>query len=125
VTRLPTSSDSLHVLIVEDDDANREVMRLVLEMAGHRVSTAATGHEALERAETDKPDTVLLDMGLPDQNGQTISTALRARSNVPRIVITSGTPYRAQDATALGADAVLQKPFDPEDLLEVLNPKGH
>jgi CheY-like chemotaxis protein len=94
-------------------------------MAGHTVSTAATGHEALERAEKDKPDTVLLDMGLPDQNGQTISTALRARSNVPRIVITSGTPYRAQDATALGADAVLQKPFDPERLLEVLNRKGH
>ncbi|MEX2270332.1 MAG: response regulator [Vicinamibacterales bacterium] len=117
----PTSTACLRVLIVEDDVANREVMQLVLEMAGHSVSVAATGEEALERAEQDRPDTVLLDMSLPDQSGREISAALRARgAPVPRIVITSGTPFDARDAAAIGADAILQKPFGPDRLLAVL-----
>ena len=118
---LPTSSDPLRVLIVEDDAANRDVMRMVLEMAGHRVSIAGTGEEALERVEIDKPDTVLLDLGLPDQNGSDVSEAIRAKGGtVPRIVITSGLPLEAKDLVSLGADAVLQKPFMPERLLAVL-----
>ena len=118
---LPTSSEPLRVLIVEDDASNREVMRLVLEMAGHTVSTAGTGEEALERAELDKPDTVLLDLGLPDQTGTEVSAALRARGGeVPRIVITSGFSFEPRDAASLGADAILQKPFMPELLLAVL-----
>lgn len=96
-------------------------MRLVLEMAGHTVSTAGTGREALVRVEEDKPDTVLLDLGLPDQNGKAVSAALRARGGaVPRIVITSGRWFDPEDAAALGADAILRKPFMPELLLEVL-----
>jgi CheY-like chemotaxis protein len=119
--RLPTSSDPLRVLIVEDDAANREVMRLVLEMAGHTVSTAGTGEEALERAEQDRPDTILLDLGLPDATGADVSAAIRARGGeVPRIIITSGLSFEPEDAAALGADAILQKPFMPELLLAVL-----
>lgn len=119
--RFPTSSDPRRVLIVEDDAANREVMRLVLEMAGHTVSTAGTGQEALDLAEQDQPDTILLDLGLPDQTGTDVSAAIRARGgNVPRIIITSGTSFEPGDAAALGADAILQKPFMPELLLAVL-----
>ena len=96
-------------------------MRLVLELAGHSVSIAGTGGEALARALEDKPDTVLLDMSLPDQSGRSVSAALRSRGGaVPRIIITSGTSFDAKDAAALGADAILQKPFDPDRLLEVL-----
>jgi len=100
-------------------------MRLVLELAGHTVSTAGTGQEALERAERDKPDTVLLDLGLPDQNGQQVSAALRAKPHAPRIVITSGRSFQTSDAAALGADEILQKPFEPESLLAALRPKSH
>ena len=96
-------------------------MRLVLEMAGHSVSIAGTGEEALKKIDRDHPDTVLLDLGLPDLSGEEISAALRARGkDVPRIVITSGTPFASHEAEALGADAVLQKPFGPDRLLEVL-----
>lgn len=116
-----SSSDPLRVLIVEDDPANRDIMRLVLEMAGHYVSTAGTGGEALEVIEQERPDTVLLDMGLPDQSGEDVTAALRAGTTpVPRIVITSGTPFSEREAAALGADAVLQKPFGPDRLLSVL-----
>ena len=118
---LPTSSESRRVLIVEDDAANCEVMRLVLELAGHTVYTAATGREALERAKEEEPDTVLLDLTLPDQNGALVSAALRARGGaVPRIIITSGMSLERDDAERLGGDLILQKPFCPEALLAAL-----
>jgi len=118
----PTPSDSLRVLIVEDDPANREVMQLVLENAGYRVRTAGNGAEALTSAAEETPDAVLLDMQLPDQRGDDVSAALRARiAPAPRIIITSGMAIASADAARFGADAVLQKPFGPDSLLEVLN----
>jgi CheY-like chemotaxis protein len=118
---MSTPSDSLRVLIVEDDESNREVMQLVLESAGHHVSTAGTGAEALKRVAEEKPDAVLLDMLLPDQTGETLSATLRSRFEpAPRIIITSGMTLRSADAARLGADAVLQKPFGPDRLLAVL-----
>lgn len=107
---------------MEDDPANREVMQLVLENAGYRVRTAGNGAEALTSAAEETPDAVLLDMQLPDQRGEDVSAALRARiAPVPRIIITSGMTIGSADAARLGADAVLQKPFGPDSLLEVLN----
>lgn len=118
---LTTSSAPLRVLIVEDDEANSEVLKLVLEMGGHTVIAAATAQEALERAAADRPEVVLLDLGLPDMDGREISSSLRAtNSPSPRIIITSGTPVDAAEAARLGADAVLEKPFDPDRLLAVL-----
>jgi CheY-like chemotaxis protein len=116
-----TSSVQLRVLIVEDDAANAEVLTLVLEMAGHRVTTAATAKEALVRAAADQPAVVLLDLGLPDEDGGNITVALR--QSLPagaRIIITSGTSVDAAEARRLGVDGVLEKPFDPERLLAVL-----
>ena len=96
-------------------------MRLVLELAGHTVYTAGTASEALERAEQDNPDTVLLDLTLPDQDGSVVSTALRARGGaVPTIIITSGMPLERGDAERLGGDKILQKPFCPDALLAAL-----
>ena len=117
----PTLADRLRVLIVEDDASNRDVMRIVLELAGHTVDEAGTGREALRRAAQSPPDTVLLDLTLPDQNGEEVSATLRRDMHpAPRIIITSGMTLEAADAARLGADAVLQKPFDPERLLEIL-----
>lgn len=116
-----TPSNALRVLIVEDDVANRDVMQLVLELAGHKVFTAGTGKEALERAAEDHPDAVLLDLRLPDQSGQAVSKALRAQGvPVPRIIITSGSSLEPADAARFGADAVLQKPFEPAQMLAAL-----
>lgn len=118
---LTTSSVPLRVLIVEDDEANSEVLQLVLEMGGHTVIAAASAREALEQAEAGRPDVVLLDLGLPDMDGREISAALRVtNSPAPRLIITSGTPVDAAEAAQLGADAVLEKPFDPDRLLAVI-----
>ena len=118
---MTTSSARLRVLIVEDDEANREVLKLLLEMGGHTVFAASTAHEALERAAAERPEVVLLDLGLPDMDGREISASLRATSSPsPRIIITSGTEVDAAEARRLGADAVLGKPFDPDHLLAVL-----
>lgn len=118
---MTTSSTPLRVLIVEDDASNSEVLSLVLEMAGHQVSTAPTAREALVRAAADQPAVVLLDLGLPDEDGGSITAALR--QSLPagaRIIITSGTSVDAAEARRLGVDGVLVKPFDPERLLAVL-----
>jgi two-component system KDP operon response regulator KdpE len=96
-------------------------MQLVLELAGHQVTTAGTGKEALERAAEDHPDAVLLDLRLPDQSGQAVSKALRAQGPpVPRIIITSGSSLEPGEAARYGADAVLQKPFEPDQMLAAL-----
>lgn len=120
-----TSSAPIRVLIVEDDAANSEVLSLVLEMAGHTVSAASTAKDALTRAAADEPAVVLLDLGLPDENGERIIPALR--QSLPagaRIIITSGTSVSAAEAKRLGVDGVLGKPFDPERLLAVVAGDG-
>lgn len=117
-----TSAGSLRVLIVEDDPANREVLSMVLEMAGHMVSTASNGREALERAGEGGVDVVLLDLTLPDRTGEEVASAIRARMTpAPRIIITSGATVDVREAGRLGAAAVLQKPFSPDRLLAVLD----
>ena len=109
------------VLIVEDDESNRDVMRMVLEAAGFEVTTAGTGAEAVERASADRPDSVLLDLWLPDQPGRAVSAAIRELVvPAPRIIITSGTLVDGDDAVTLGADAVLRKPFGPDLLIATL-----
>lgn len=96
-------------------------MRMVLEQAGFAVSTAGTGAEALRRADADHPDSVLLDMRLPDQPGQEVAAALRSRgARVPRIIIVTGMTLDDRDPAALGADVILRKPFGPDRLIEVL-----
>lgn len=116
-----TPAAPLRVLIVEDDAANSEVLSLVLEMAGHTVSAAFTAKDALIRAAADQPAVVLLDLGLPDEDGGSITDALRR--SLPagaRIIITSGTSITPAEAERLGVDGVLEKPFDPDRMLAVL-----
>ena len=96
-------------------------MRMVLEQAGFAVSTAATGAEALRVAAAERPDTVLLDLTLPDQPGESVSAAIRESFEpAPRIIITSGLPVEASEARLLGADGVLRKPFGPDNLIAML-----
>jgi len=105
------------VLLVEDDAAIRVALTRSLHDQGHAVSSTASGMTALTAAVAQKPDVVLLDLGLPDIDGADVLSMLRAVSDVPVIVATA----RDDDAEVvrlldLGADDYVIKPFTAAQL---------
>ena len=105
----------MRVLLVEDDDAIAEPLSQGLEREGFTVTRVATGDGALSAGDT---DVVLLDLGLPDVDGYEVCRRLRARSDVPIIVVTA----RSEEVDKvlgleLGADDYLVKPFGFRELL--------
>ena len=105
------------LLLVEDDPAIRSALVRALAERGHGVRTAASGMQGLQEAVDDRPDLVVLDLGLPDIDGVTLLTMLRAVSDVPVIVATArddeSETVRALDA---GADDYVVKPFAADHL---------
>jgi len=108
------------VLVVDDEPALRGAFAEILEEAGYAVSTAANGRVALERLETDAPDLVLMDVMMPGLDGVKASQAIRARSDGrrPSIVLMSAAFNRAR--LGLPVDGFLPKPFDLDDLLDLV-----
>ncbi len=100
------------ILAIEDDPAIRAALEQGLVERGHTVQTAGTGIAGLEAVLGERPDLVLLDLGLPDVDGLTVIGMIRAASSVPIIVITAvdddPTMVRALDS---GADDYVVKPF--------------
>jgi two-component system KDP operon response regulator KdpE len=109
---------STKVLIVEDDVHIRRLLRAALQRAGHAVAEATTAREGLSLLDIDKPDVVLLDLGLPDRDGLEVIQLLKSRSSATVLVI-SAREDTAEKVAALdlGADDYLTKPFDTEELL--------
>lgn len=105
------------VLIVEDDAHIRRLIRGALARDGHDVVEATGGREALSLAAIDKPDAVLLDLGLPDRDGMELIQQLRA--NGAAVLVVSARVDTAEKVAALdvGADDYIAKPFDTEELL--------
>ncbi len=105
------------ILVVEDDDAIRAAVRRGLGERGYAVASASTGMAGLEQVLRDRPQVVLLDLGLPDVDGITLIAMIRAASDVPIIVITAQdddpTMVQALDA---GADDYVVKPFGTEQV---------
>ncbi|HEX5395841.1 MAG TPA: response regulator transcription factor [Candidatus Limnocylindria bacterium] len=107
-----------HILIVDDEP---KIVRLVadyLEAAGFGVSTAGDGDEALMRARTERPDLVILDLGLPGLDGLDVTRSIRRNGDLPIIMLTA-----RDDETdkliglELGADDYVTKPFSPRELV--------
>jgi DNA-binding response OmpR family regulator len=100
------------ILAIEDDPTIRAALERGLEERGHTVQTAATGVTGIEAVLGDRPDLVLLDLGLPDVDGLTVIGMIRAASSVPIIVLTAidddPTMVKVLDA---GADDYIVKPF--------------
>lgn len=114
--------DGPHILIIEDDDAIRLTVSMLLELDAYRVTCAANGAEALDRiVDEGLPDLILLDMRMPVMDGWRFAEALRARHGraVPVVVMTAASDAR-QRACDIGADAMLEKPFALEELQETL-----
>jgi len=106
------------VLVVEDEPQMRRFLRLSLANAGYQIVEAETGAEGLARAAERNPDIVLLDLGLPDQDGLSVTARLREWSKAPIIVLSAR--GREEDKVAAldqGADDYLTKPFGVGELL--------
>jgi CheY-like chemotaxis protein len=114
---------SVRILIVEDDEDSREMLRLSLAMAGHRVAVAETGREAVSRVAELRPDAMIVDLGLPDIDGYEVARLVRAALG-EKILLVAVTGYgRAEDvarAKAAGYDAHLLKPATVESLASIL-----
>jgi DNA-binding response OmpR family regulator len=106
------------ILLVDDEPHILELARLYLERDGFRVTSAADGHAALERAERDNPALMVLDLMLPGLDGYEVCKRVRARSDLPILMLTA----RDDDidkiiGLELGADDYLTKPFNPRELV--------
>ncbi len=106
------------ILVVEDDAAIRDFLRTALTSAGYRLAEAITGEEALDRAARKPPELVILDLGLPDVDGQLVLQKLREWFKAP-IIVLSARNQESQKVMALdsGADDYLTKPFGTAELL--------
>jgi len=106
------------ILLVEDDPSVREAVAMALEGDGHRVTTAATGDEAVERWRQRRPDLVLLDVMLPGRDGFDVCRAIRAHDQVPIIMLTARSdPIDVVVGLESGADDYVTKPFETRVLL--------
>jgi two-component system OmpR family response regulator/two-component system alkaline phosphatase synthesis response regulator PhoP len=106
------------VLVVDDEPKITQLVRDYLERGGFAVTTASDGTSALALARSERPDLVILDLGLPDRDGLDVTRALRRDSTIPLIVLTA----RAEESDRLvglelGADDYVTKPFSPKELV--------
>lgn len=106
------------VLVVDDDPAIRRALELNLRAHGYRVTCAATGEDALARAELEHPELIVLDLGLPGIDGVEVLRTVRTHDDVPVIVLTARHDERDKVvALDAGADDFLIKPFGVGELL--------
>jgi DNA-binding response OmpR family regulator len=106
------------VLVVDDEHKIVQLARDYLQHAGFQVSAAYDGKTALAMVRSEKPDLVVLDLGLPQLDGLDVTRALRKESNVPIIMLTA----RSDESDKLvglemGADDYITKPFSPKELV--------
>lgn len=106
------------VLVIDDEPHIRRLLRTTLTRAGYRVAEAVDAREAMSVLMIEKPDVILLDLGLPDRDGLELVPLIRRQWPAPLIVV-SARDDTEQKVTALdlGADDYVTKPFDTEELL--------
>lgn len=105
-------------ILLVDDPHIREVVRFALERAGHQVSEAKDGSEALERHAREQPDLLVLDIVMPEEDGLSVCRQLRAKATTPIIFISSRDDELDRVlGLELGGDDYLTKPFSPRELV--------
>lgn len=112
---------NIKILVVEDDPSVRELFKVLLEGEGYEILQAENGLDGLKRAEQDSPDLMILDLMMPDEDGETVLGKLRshsALSEVPVLVVSG--KYEALDRLKekLGDGNVFSKPFEPTKLMD-------
>jgi len=115
--RRDAPSNSPLVLIIEGEQPIRRFLRAPLESQGCRVKEAITANDGLMQARTQRPDPILLDLGLPDGDGLEVTKSIRADSAVPIVVLSArGQEHDQVAALDSGVDDYLTKPFGVSEL---------
>src|ERR671922_674435 len=106
------------VLVVEDDDEIAHALQRSLRMEGYEVRVSGDGIDALDQAHAFLPDLIVLDLGLPRLDGIEVARELRARDDVPILVLTARDAVESRvEGLDSGADDYLVKPFERQELL--------
>lgn len=120
------TNTGITILVAEDDEDNRFIMKMLLEMRGFEVTTAANGHEALAQAERACPDLILMDLRMPLLNGLATTRQLRQHADarlrqIPIIALSAYDPaqHRAV-AIAAGCNDYVTKPIDYDRLEKLI-----
>lgn len=107
----------ISILVVEDEPAIAETIEYALETEGFRVLLAGTGEEGLAIWESERPDFVILDVGLPDQTGFEVCRQIRRSSSIPLLFLTAReTEIDRVVGLEMGGDDYVVKPFSPREL---------
>jgi two-component system, cell cycle response regulator DivK len=121
--------DKMTILVAEDSEDIRFIIRYALELKGYRILEAATGYEALEIAKRDLPHLILMDLRLPDLNGFACARLMRqwdGLKHTPIVIISSYDPEQHRNiALAAGCNEYLRKPLDFDQLYSVVTRFQH
>ncbi|MCA1612988.1 MAG: response regulator [Acidobacteria bacterium] len=112
------------ILVVEDFEDNRFMLRRLLEMSGYRVVEAVNGEQAVEAAERERPDLILMDLSLPKLDGLAATRRIREQDGAARVPIVAVSAHDTtdfhSDALAAGCNEYVTKPIDFYQLEELL-----
>ena len=110
------------ILVIEDHEENRRLLRDLLTSFGYELVEAVTGEDGVIAAENERPDLILMDIQLPGIDGYETTRRIKANPALNRIPVIAVTSYALSGddikAFAAGCDGYVTKPFDPADLLE-------
>ncbi|HEU4594193.1 MAG TPA: response regulator [Pyrinomonadaceae bacterium] len=113
------------VLVVEDFEDNRFMMRRLLEMSGYRVVEAVNGKQAVEKAQSERPDIILMDLSLPMLDGLAATRQIRAHDGLGKVPIVAVSAHDSADfhaeALAAGCNEYVTKPIDFDQLVQLLS----
>lgn len=111
-----------NILVVDDDDNMRRLIRTILERRGHQVSEARDGLEGLARVDETGPDLVVTDLVMPGIGGFALFAELRRRQSPPKVLMVSGKRFQPDgEWSALAAEGLvgfMDKPFTPAELAQ-------
>ena len=113
------------VLIADDFDEHRLLMRQVVEKEGHRVVEATNGQEAIDAAQRDRPDLILLDLALPVFDGLTVARRIREDEDLRNLMIVAVTAFDTyglrEAAIEAGCNEYIAKPLEADELQNLLD----